>query len=270
MASALIYVFYFILGTIIGSFLNVVILRYNTGFSPLIGHSACFSCGKRLHWYELIPIISFIALRGRCYGCGSRISIQYPLVEFLTALLFVAVVFHVGIFAPVSIVILHLIAISMLVIMVVYDMRHSIIPNGIVYGFAVVSFIIMLMTFSFDTILAHPYQLLFAGVFLALPFALISLISRGTWMGWGDAKLALGMGWFLGLAQGYSAVMYAFWIGAIVALLMRVIGKTIRGQKLTMKSEIPFAPFLIVGLFIVYIIGYSIISPDIVSALSLF
>src|SRR3989344_1792899 len=80
-------IFVFILGTIIGSFLNVVILRYNTG-SSIQGRSGCMSCGKPLVWYELFPVLSFLFLLGRCGGCKSRISAQYPLVELLTGIIF--------------------------------------------------------------------------------------------------------------------------------------------------------------------------------------
>src|SRR3989338_3931288 len=78
----------FILGAIVGSFLNVVILRYNTGVSFFSGRSFCPSCGKKLSWYELVPVVSFFALRRKCAGCDSKISWQYPLVEIATGLLF--------------------------------------------------------------------------------------------------------------------------------------------------------------------------------------
>ena len=78
----------FILGLIIGSFLNVVIMRLNTGESMIKDGSRCFSCGKNLKWYELVPVFSFIAQRGRCRECGSRISWQYPIVELITGVVF--------------------------------------------------------------------------------------------------------------------------------------------------------------------------------------
>ena len=228
----------------------------------MVGRSTCFSCGKRLSWYELVPIISYLALKGKCSSCKSRVSIQYPIVEFVTGLLFVGVFFHLGIFVSALVSILHLIIMSLLVIMAVYDIRHSIIPDLMVYIFTFLSFLLLFVDRSWNVVYHHPYELLFAGIILAIPFATISLLSRGTWMGWGDSKLALGIGWFLGLSAGISAVMYAFWIGAIVALGMKAYGKTIRGKKLTMKTEIPFAPFLILGLLIVYIFDLNIINPD--------
>ena len=120
----------FIFGTIIGSFLNVFVLRYNTGVSFVTGRSRCFSCSKDLHWYELIPLFSFLMLRGKCLKCKSKISYQYPLVEGLTGIIFVAVFLVIGL-AP--ILPLYLIVASLLIAMSVYDFQHKIIPDGMVY-----------------------------------------------------------------------------------------------------------------------------------------
>src|SRR3989344_5330345 len=80
---------FFVLGLVVGSFLNVIVLRLNTGRSVIRGRSQCFSCGGTLHWYELIPLASFALQSGRCKSCGAHISWQYPTVEFATAILFV-------------------------------------------------------------------------------------------------------------------------------------------------------------------------------------
>ena len=87
----MIYALIFVFGTIIGSFLNVVILRYGTGKSFAKGSSQCFSCGKKLSWYELVPILSFLFQKGKCKGCGSKISWQYPLIETITGVLFLLI-----------------------------------------------------------------------------------------------------------------------------------------------------------------------------------
>src|SRR5690242_17998674 len=87
---------FFILGTIIGSYINVVVLRYHTGRSSVTGRSLCFSCGKTLSWYELVPIFSFLFLNGKCLGCNSRISYQYPIVEFITGILFLGIASKIG------------------------------------------------------------------------------------------------------------------------------------------------------------------------------
>jgi prepilin signal peptidase PulO-like enzyme (type II secretory pathway) len=98
-----------------------------------------------------------------------------------------------------------------------------------------------------------------AGPVLALPFATLWLVSGGKWMGLGDAKLALPMGWILGIALGFSAIIIAFWIGAAVGIILILSEKITRRGNLSMKSEIPFAPFLILGLTIVYFTGINIL-----------
>jgi len=261
----LLYTSYFIFGTIIGSFLNVVILRYNTGFA-LTGRSGCLSCGKKLQWYELIPILSFLFLRGKCAGCNSKISWQYPLVEFTTGMLFMfTLVNFLDIYNPQSYIltVLYLVIVALLIVIAVYDIRHTIIPDGLVYTFAAVSFIQLFFNYSFYELTHYPHILdLLAGPLLFLPFFLLWFVSRGRWMGFGDAKLAVGIGFLLGLKEGISALVIAFWIGAFVSLvyimLQKILSSTViqktglflRLKQLTIKSEIPFAPYLIIGTFL--------------------
>lgn len=320
--------FFAILGAIIGSFLNVVLFRYNTG-RTVGGRSKCFSCKRTLTAVDLIPILSYIAFKGRCRTCKSHISFQYPLVELLTAVLFVGVY---ALYAPLAFInptlfvfkiLVSLIVMSLLVLITVYDMRHKIIPDAFAYTFAIVSFVAMFVQVSVQGALGGWPSLselsvaipstshLFAGIILAFPFYFLWLVSRGRWMGLGDAKLALGIGWFLGLAKGGTAIIYGFWIGALLSVLIMISrpetsalkrffiillttavigiytlsfysayifvglyvlhgfaqskwGKYLvaRGiiPNLHFKSEIPFAPFLILGLLIVYFFGYNIFS----------
>lgn len=255
----LILVIFFIFGTIIGSFLNVVIYRYNSGTSPLTGRSHCFSCGKTLSWNELIPVASFLAAKGRCAGCGVRLSWQYPIVETLTGLVFVAV-FLLG--KSTFETTLLLIIFSTLIVVGVYDLRHQIIPDGLVALFAVLGLVNFFLEVDISRAFHFPYTwTLIAGPMLFFPFWALWFVSRGRWLGLGDGKLALGMGWFLGATLGGSAVMLAFWIGAVWALLIMGIQKIpflaryCANGKLSMQSEIPFGPFLILAVFIVYFTG---------------
>lgn len=276
----------FIFGTIIGSFLNVVIYRYNSGTSPLTGRSQCFSCGRTLTWRQLIPVLSFMASRGRCSQCGVRLSWQYPIVEILTGLIFVSV-FLLG--KPILETTLLLVIFSTLLVIAVYDLRHQIIPDGLVALFAVLGLTKFFLIVDISRVLHFPYVwTLIAGPMLFFPFWALWAVSRGRWLGLGDGKLALGIGWFLGATLGGSAVMLAFWIGAGWALF--VIGAQKASQKLkvlkrlwqshesadskvnapvflstfdfrlsdshlSMQSEIPFGPFLILATFIVYFTG---------------
>lgn len=245
----------FILGTIIGSFLNVVIYRYNSGSSPLKGRSQCFACGKTLSWYELIPIFSFLLQRGRCRGCKTKLSLQYLLVEVLTGLMFVSVfLVHKSMLESGYLVVVF----SILLVIAVYDFRHQIIPDGLVAVFALLSiwWFISTVPGGLARAIHFPYYwTLIAGPMLFFPFWFLWFVSKGRWLGLGDGKLALGIGWFLGATLGASAVMLAFWIGAAYALTIMAIQKIgghILGTRLSMRSEIPFGPFLILGTIVVY------------------
>ena len=249
----------FVLGTIVGSFLNVVIYRYNSGVSPLKGRSQCFACGKTLHWYELIPLVSFIVQRARCRGCSVRLSWQYPLVEVLSGIIFVAVF---ALHKPLLESIYLIIVFSILLVIAVYDVRHQIIPDGLVAMFSILSVLWALWTVpgGVAQIFHTPYYwTLLAGPLLFFPFWALWFFSRGRWMGLGDGKLALGIGWFLGLTLGMSAIMFGFWLGALFAGIVMAIQRIQKftASKMTppswsLKSEIPFGPFLILGVVVVY------------------
>ncbi|MFA6476549.1 MAG: prepilin peptidase [Candidatus Paceibacterota bacterium] len=243
---------FFLLGLIIGSFLNVVIYRYNTG-RTLSGRSGCLSCGKKLHWYELFPVLSFVIQGGRCRGCRSRVSWQYPLVELITGLLFFVVFLRVG-FSPILLP-LYLTMSCLLVVITVYDLRHKIIPDGFVFTFIFLGLIKVLV--SGDILLG-----IIGGVSTSLPLFFLWAISRGKWLGFGDVKLALGVGLILGWPLGLSALILSFWIGAVVGLFLIAWGKTQlwrKGKSYTMRSEIPFAPFIILGFWLVFLSSINVL-----------
>lgn len=241
-------IFFFLLGTIVGSFLNVLILRYG---KSLGGRSHCVDCQKQLSWYELIPILSFVYLRGKCFSCGKRISIQYPLVELLTGALFLGVFLKTGDIVETLFIIF---LFSMLVFMLVYDLYHKIIPDFFSYGFAVLSFVYMILFVPYD------YLAILAGPILFLPFFILWIVSSGRWLGLGDGKLAVGIGWFLGLYGGISAILLAFWIGALFGIGLMLISQLSSSKKaITMKTEVPFAPFLILGLWLVFFFDINVL-----------
>lgn len=236
----------FIFGSVIGSFLNVVVYRYNTNIT-FFGRSFCLYCAKELKWYEMLPIISFIFLRGRCASCKSRLSMQYPLVELSTAIAFLSsYLYAFKLYYGTDLVyftLLLFVAFSLLIVISAYDLRHKIIPDGLVFSFILFA---LIRATIFPHIGESSLSALIAGPILALPFALLYFVSGGRWMGFGDAKLALGMGWLLGLAGGIAAVILSFWLGAIVSIFLLFL----KLKKFTVKSEIPFAPFLVIGTFI--------------------
>lgn len=256
-------IFAFIFGAIIGSFLNVVAFRFKTGMT-MNGRSKCFSCNKTLTWLELFPILSFLFQGGKCKKCKSRISCQYPLVEAATGILFTLIFCF---FPPISIAagmttIFYLFITSLLVVITIYDIRHKIIPDVLAYTFAAVAFIYMFFGPELFFHIPSVFRLL-AGPLLALPFFLLWLCSKGKWMGLGDAKLVLGIGWTLGLSAGVSAIALAFWIGAIISVFwMAVIFR-----KFKTHYEIPFGPYLILGMYIVLLFGVRVFDTQLLISL---
>jgi leader peptidase (prepilin peptidase)/N-methyltransferase len=255
MESALPIVLSFVFGTVIGSFLNVVSLRFNTGLN-LGGRSRCMSCGKTLSWKELIPILSFFFQKGACRKCKSRISWQYPLVEFLAGAIFVLVFLR---FPPASAAatlrtLIYLVETCLLLTIAAYDMKHMIIPDKFAYAFDAIA---LSSVFVGGASILHAPHLwtLAAGPAIALPFALIWLVSRGRWMGLGDAKLSLGLGWLLGLAGAMNAVILAFWIGAAASLAWILATKS----RFKPLMEVPLAPYLILGSYLVLLFGVQVI-----------
>ena len=221
-----------VFGAILGSFINALSYRFNTG-RGMGGRSRCMHCGHTLAVLDLVPIFSFLFLRGRCRYCGAKLSPQYPTVEATAALLSLAVyLVHPAPFEY----ILWLAVVMTLLFIVVYDIRHGIIPWS-ASGLLGVLALVHLFFFTEPTVWSF-----FAGPLLALPLFLFSLVSRGTWMGWGDSALELSLGWLLGLTVGLTALVLAFWSGAAMGIAL-ILFK--RGYK--MKSELPFAPFLVLG-----------------------
>jgi prepilin signal peptidase PulO-like enzyme (type II secretory pathway) len=236
----------FIFGLIIGSFINVMGLRWNSGVS-LGGRSFCPRCGHKLNWHELVPVVSFMFQAGRCRSCRARISWQYPLVEIWTGLIFVSI-YNLQVTTYSKLVLG--IVFCIFVVITIYDLRHKIIPDSLVY--AAIVFAVAGRWLSAGS--THDYL---AGPLLFVFFALVWLITRGRAMGFGDAKLALAIGLLLGAAVGYSAVVLAFWIGAFFAIAFLISARFLpllrKGKRITMKSEIPFAPFLVAGAWLALI-----------------
>ena len=268
---------FFIFGLIIGSFLNVVIFRFNTQqtfFKTFGGRSGCLSCQNQLTWYELIPVFSFLGLRGRCKNCKTKISFQYPAVELLTGLIFALLFFKFQdllFFNTLSFVFTYAyyaIIFSLLLVIAVYDLKHKIIPDllSIVLGILALAglfffhpnatFVFPALSFHFPTLLEF-----LAGPIIAFPFVFFWLVSSGRWMGLGDAKLAISLGWLLGLSLALSGVVFAFWVGAIAGvglLIFSRLDSSRLARKYGMKSEIPFAPYLVFGASLAFLFGMSL------------
>jgi len=182
------------------------------------------------------------------------------LVEVLSGLIFVAVfALDKPLFESIYLVVIF----STLLVIAVYDIRHQIIPDGLVAMFAILSVSWFLWTVPGGLLRAihFPYYwTLLAGPLLFIPFWALWFFSRGRWMGLGDAKLSVGIGWFLGMTLGMSTLMVGFWTGALFAgamMALQRIQQKFTTSKITttswsLKSEIPFGPFLILSVVVVY------------------
>jgi leader peptidase (prepilin peptidase) / N-methyltransferase len=255
----------FVFGLIIGSFLNVFIYRFHTGKS-LSGSSHCLSCQKPLKFYELFPLFSYVGLRGRCLGCGAYIPSRYFWVELATGILFLLVV---NLFIDMYLWPLLFVLMATLVVVSVYDLAHFIIPD------AFVVFLIGLASLylGYEVYLTGDYRALLWNVLAAsiafLFFAGLWWYSGGRWLGFGDAKLAVPLALFVGIVGVFSMLTLSFWIGTIISVGILgwqkygsrgQLGFRLRNRPLTIKSEVPFAPFLILGFLVVFLFGVDVLT----------
>ena len=208
------YTFIAFLGLIVGSFLNVYILRLNTG-KDTKGRSACASCGTKLEWVDLFPVLSFLFLQGKCRSCKSKISYQYPIVEFLNAILYFLIAFYVKdlfLWAP-----LFFLA-SLSVIIAVYDFKHHIIPQKLINALTGVTLLVFLYNGYFSHQINHfNFWLshIFATLIFTTPIFLIWFFSKGSAMGFGDVKLALPLFILLTPVESFTAFTFTFVFGAV-------------------------------------------------------
>src|SRR5918997_2827456 len=195
-------------GAVIGSFLNVVAHRVPLGESIVSPGSRCPECGEPVKPYDNVPVVSWLALRGRCRNCGARISPRYPLVELATALAFAAVVAVRGFDDDL---VLELPFVAALIALAAIDLDHRLLPNRIVYPLAAYGVVATLLVDRDDVV-----ENLVAGAG-AFVFLLAAVIAYPRGMGMGDVKLAGAMGLFLGLSI-IPALLVAFLTGSIVGL----------------------------------------------------
>jgi len=258
-------IFIFLLGLAAGSFLNCIIYRLEKKQSFLKGRSFCPYCKHILSWQDLIPILSFLILKGKCRYCKKKISWQYPLVELITGILFLLIFdFQFSIFNELPIfnfqnflTTLYLLPTTcFLIIIFVYDLKHYIIPDKIIYPAILVvgSWQLVVRVLLNQTTNYTLQTTIFSALGASAFFATIFFISKGKWLGFGDVKLSFFMGLFLGFPKILVALFFTFFIGAIIG-----IGLVLTGKK-TLKSQVPFGPFLVAGIFIAFFFGTLIIN----------
>ena len=243
---------FFIFGLIIGSFLNVVVYRIRIA-DTLWGRSYCPHCKKGVAWYDNIPVVSFVLLNFRCRHCKKKISWQYPLVEISTGILFVLVA--VRFFSPADpmawlATFYYLAMISMLLVIFVYDALYMEIPGlvlwpaiGIAVGYSLLADALRSAPL-FGVWQSASFSGLLAAFLAFLFFFLLVAVSREKWMGMGDAYLVILLGFVAGWPQIILGLFLAFLLGSIWGIAY------VAAKKKTIKSQVPFAPFLILGMII--------------------
>ena len=237
-------ILFFIYGMVFGSFFNVVGLRVPKKESIVSPPSHCTKCERKLVAFDLIPVFSYLFLRGKCRGCGSKISPIYPFMEFITGVLFALSFYMLGFGWELVVAIIF---VSLLVIITVSDIAYMLIPNKVLLPFAILLFIgriISPLTPWWDSLLGAVVGF---GV-----LAVIGLLSKGG-MGGGDIKLFFVIGLMLGSIQTLLTLFLASLIGTIVGLF--ILKRTGQGR----KTPIPFGPSIASAAVIVYFYGANIV-----------
>ncbi len=267
--SSMIILSMLILGLAIGSFISASVWRLheqeelviakkkpNKSLSITRGRSMCEHCGHTLAPKDLIPLFSWIGLQGRCQYCKAKLSWEYPVVELVTAVIFVLsyMAWDFGdTFGYVSFG-FWLVFLSALIFLALYDLKWLLLPNRVVYPMIIGATILVIIESVFfgggiDVIKDSAVGMFFAGgIFYAL-FA----VSKGRWIGGGDVKLGIFIGIFLGLSRSILTFILAFNVAAIIILPLLLLGVVKR------KTPIPFGPFLIFATIISTLYGYEII-----------
>lgn len=243
----------FIFGLIYGSFLNVVILRFDEWKSILTGRSRCPECQTSLRWYDLVPVVSYVTLRGRCRYCGQPISWQYPVVEAATA--FILAGGYTLIFSQLNLTVVwqslaftfFIIAIGAAIAMFFHDLKEMMIPDFLAYVLLLSAAIFSLIYYQ------NPLGSLYGALIGLIPVALLVFPSGGTWMGEGDVKLAAGLGLLAGYPNAIVMMAFAFIMGGVSGAVL------LATKKVKLKTAVPFGPFLITGALLAFFWGATVI-----------
>lgn len=263
--------FVFLFGLCIGSFLNCIIYRLEQE-KTLKGRSFCPECKHNLSWKDLFPVFSWVFLGGKCRYCKKKISIYYPIIELVSGVLFVLVFnflgfdwkLKIGNWKLIELCLMFYITSSLIVIFV-YDLKHYLIPDVVLFPAIIITFLYRLFENLFIGSFIGNWELkignftplisyFFAVIIASGFFLIIFLLSKGRAMGFGDVKLAILMGLLLGFPNILVALFLAFFFGAIIGIILMVFNRK------SFKSEIPFGPFLITGTFITLFFGEKIIN----------
>lgn len=249
-------IIFFIFGLIIGSFLNAVVYRLEA-VETLLGRSHCPNCKKKIRWFDNVPVLSFILLSARCRDCGEKISWQYPIVELAVGMIFALIgnyFFFLGDSSTWLITLFYLTIFSILIVIFVYDFKYMEIPMLVFWiGMGVsLSYFFYTDWQNFKNV-SSIFQLgIFSGILGAAVaggfFFSLAAYSKETWMGYGDVYLGVLVGLIVGWPNIWAALMISFIVGAVISVGLIAVNKK------NMKSQVPFAPFLITGTFLAVIL----------------
>jgi prepilin signal peptidase PulO-like enzyme (type II secretory pathway) len=240
------YIFTFFTGLCVGSFVNVLLFRLDKKSGIINGRSECQKCLKQLNWYDLIPVISFLYLRGKCRYCKSSISIIYPITEFVTASVLTLYFLVNGFYLGWSLIFL-LVILILLVSLVFFDVLYLILPDKVV-------FTLIGVAVFYGLFLRFPElnNLLLSGFLFGLAFAILYIASKGAWMGFGDVKLVLAIGLILGYPLGFFVIIISIWTAALLGIVLIIFNRA------NLKTALPFGSFLSV-MTIIFIIFQDVI-----------
>lgn len=249
------YIISFVYGAAIGSFVQVVATRLNV--APIMKtRSKCLSCGEALRVSDLLPVLSYVFLRGKCRYCKSPYGIQALLVEIAFGIVF-ALTYHFIIqgtfgFAAFAWFLYYTALFVSLGVIGLYDYRHSYVPTVYLSLFSVLSVGMLLIRYAYDP----SHAVLLGPLVVALPFLLIWLATKGCALGLGDVILFAAVGAFFGIEQGMSVLLLSVWMGAIVGVITYVNRK----RRNIMGTAIPFVPFIVAAFIIVLFTDMSVFS----------
>lgn len=241
----------FIFGITLGSFLGVLIDRLPRGEDVVSKPSHCESCGHKLKFYDLFPVISWITLNGKCRYCKTRLSPFYPFIELLTGTLFALITFSISSSVPIDIpkILFYLFIASVLIVVFFADWKYGIIPDVVLVPGIVVTIFWILGTSSGP----YPIEPFISALMGMVGLLMIVFFTKGRGMGLGDVKFAV----LMGLLAGYPRILVAFYIAFLTGALAGVI-LLLTGRK-KLKQTIAFGPFLVIGLVCAMTIGDTVI-----------
>ncbi|MGX4601532.1 prepilin peptidase [Faecalimicrobium sp. JNUCC 81] len=249
----IIQIYVFIVGVIFGSFFNVCIFRIPNNQSISNPPSHCYNCNNRLKPLDLVPILSWVFLNGKCRYCGQKISQRYPLIELLTGILFVLIY---NVYGLNYITLYYLVLISLLIIVTFIDIDHFIIPDSLMI-FGIIFAVLFNLTGQGIALKDSILGALICGGGMLILINLIEFIVKKEVMGGGDIKLFFMTGLFLGIKGGLLTILLSIYVGAIYGIGVMIYSKI---KKQDYNSMIPYGPFISVGALITVLCGTNIIN----------